>query len=462
MVATISGLQPRGTTVKAAIMPYLARALSSNRLRSGRRTARELARRLAGRPHRMQVFLRANDPYSFLLVQIMDQLLARFDIQASYHTVLHLPDDMYPEPELWHRNACRDAAHLARLYGLEFPQSPIEPEPDQVARATAALLAAENRDDFLDQARGVFAQLWHPGAGKLPASASLDDELMREQLAANEALLERLGHYFSAMIHYGGEWYWGLDRLDHLERRLIDLGLARTAEPSVRFDLTYRDFCRRRAQRPPSPDRPLVLYWSARSPYSHIALLRSVELTRFHGLTLDIRPVMPMMMRGMKVPKTKKMYIFHDTKREADKLGIAYGFVADPLGPAVERCYALLDYARREDRLTEFLLSFARGVNAEGIRAETDAGLARIVGRAGLDWETARPLLADSDWRREVDSNLEEMRSLGLWGVPCFRYGDIHFWGQDRLGLMEQAILEDLAKPDGPRPTGREYCKGTA
>lgn len=439
--------------MKPAVMPYLTRALSSEALKTSRRSGYELLRRLTGRDHELRVFLRADDPYSYLLVQVIDRLRARFDVSVRYHTVLHRQAEMYPEPELWHHNACYDAAHLAELYGLDFGDCPPELDGERVEQATAALLAAEDGEHFLDRARGILSLLWHSPASPVPTPVNLDDAPVRKRLAANEALLQRLGHYFSAMVYYAGEWYWGLDRLDHLERRLIDLGLARSAEPTVQFDKTYNNFCRHRRTGGPSPGHPLVLYWSARSPYSHIALVRSVELAQFHGIALEIKPVMPMMMRGMNVPRTKKMYIFHDTKREADKLGVPYGFVADPLGPAVERCYALLDYARSQGKLVDFLLSFAHGVNAEGIRAETDAGLATIVNRCGLDWETAKPLLAGTAWRQEVEENLEEMRGLGFWGVPSFRYGDHRYWGQDRLGLIERAILReqrDSSSTSGP------------
>lgn len=38
---------------------------------------------------------------------------------------------------------------------------------------------------------------------------------------------ETLGHYSGAMLYYGGEWYWGIDRLHYLEARLETLGLLR-------------------------------------------------------------------------------------------------------------------------------------------------------------------------------------------------------------------------------------------
>jgi 2-hydroxychromene-2-carboxylate isomerase len=156
-----------------------------------------------------------------------------------------------------------------------------------------------------------------------------------------------------------------------------------------------------------------------------------------------------MVMRGLLVPNAKKMYIFHDTKREAIKLGIDYGFVADPLGEGVKRCYALFNYAESLGKETDFLLNYAEAVNAQGIRSETDQGLKIIVERTGLDWVYAQQLLNSDEcheqWQVWAEENREQMLALGSWGVPTFQYGDLVLWGQDRAGLIERAVLEDLA-----------------
>jgi 2-hydroxychromene-2-carboxylate isomerase len=181
--------------------------------------------------------------------------------------------------------------------------------------------------------------------------------------------------------------------------------------------LTYKDFCQHLVNEYVRAKgvQPLILYWSARDPYSYIGSERAVKLAKHYQIPLEIKPVLPMMMRHMNVPKAKVMYIFLDTKREANKLGIDYGFVADPLGAAVEKCYALIAYARSENKLQAFLLSFARAVNAEGIRTETDTGLERIVTRCGLNWLLAKELLSGESWQIEVQYNLAEMLKLGCW-----------------------------------------------
>lgn len=48
-------------------------------------------------------------------------------------------------------------------------------------------------------------------------------ETAQAELAAATAQLESDGHYLSGMVQYEGEWYWGIDRLQYLERRLLAL-----------------------------------------------------------------------------------------------------------------------------------------------------------------------------------------------------------------------------------------------
>ncbi|HVK99318.1 MAG TPA: DsbA family protein, partial [Dongiaceae bacterium] len=67
--------------------------------------------------------------------------------------------------------------------------------------------------------------------------------------------------------------------------------------------------------------------------------------------------------------------------------------------------------------------------------------LAKMAERAGLEWEAAQARLEDESWREQVQKHREELESLGLWGVPAFRYGNLVLWGQDRLWALEKAVL---------------------
>lgn len=422
-----------------------ARLLSSHTLKNLKRRSWQVRQALTAGQPQVEVWLRANDPYCYLLAQVLPQLQQRFAVNWRFRVIASLQDDMYPEPEMWQHNAVLDSGFLADLYGLKAPTTEA-PSIAQVEVATARLLELQNKPLDWQQVIAVYDDLW---LGNNLEAVSLTNA-QKQLLANNEQQLQDEGHYLSATLNFHGEWYWGLDRLDHLEQRLNDLKLN-TSAASVEFNKTYANFCRPFEATNVDKEQkkqPLILYFSIRSPYSHLGLERALKLAQHYDIPFIVKPVLPMIMRGLKVPPTKKFYIFLDTKREADKLGIDYGFVADPLGLGVERCYALFEYAREQGKEVEYLLSYARGVNAEGILSETDAGLKIIVERAGLQWSQAQAILARPDWRSAwqdwAEANREEMIEQGQWGVPSVRYQDLTLWGQDRIEFVEQAIRRTL------------------
>ena len=434
--------------LKPYIQPQLARLLSSHGLKNTRRRLWRARQALSAGQPVVDVWLRAADPYSYLLVQVLPQLQQRFAVNWRFRVIADLQDDMYPQADMWHHNAQLDASRLARLYGLQAPTG--TPSIAQQELACGRLLVLQQQAVDWTEAGQVLDDLWQSRV--LPAVAL--SSAQRQLLQANERQLQRDGHYLSATLKFQGEWYWGLDRLDHLEQRLNQLGLNR-GPAEVIYNKTYSGFCRHyepAAVVGEAQAEPLLLYFSARSPYSHLGLERAVQLAQHYAIPLQVKPVLPMMMRGLSVPAAKKFYIFHDTRREADKFGIRYGYVADPLGAGVERCYALFEYARRQGKEIDYLLSFARGVNAEGVLSETDSGLKRIVERAGLSWSAAQRILQQPDWRSAwqgwAEANRQEMLALGQWGVPTFHYNGLTVWGQDRLEFIEQAIRQQLQLPD--------------
>ncbi|HWN67134.1 MAG TPA: DsbA family protein, partial [Haliangium sp.] len=240
------------------------------------------------------------------------------------------------------------------------------------------------------------------------------------------------------MLRYRGIWYWGVDRLAHLEARLHRASPgghdARPGDALVPM--------RPIGERPAVTGRvdTLICYLSMRSPYSYIGLVRAARLAAEQGVTLDVRPLLPLRMRGGYVPRVKELYIARDASREAARHGIPFGRVCDPLGAGVERCMAVFTYAREAGRGVEYLCSAARGSWAEGLDLTSDRDLAVVVERAGLDWRRAREALADTTWRELTARHRDELDRLGLWGVPTFCLGELAVWGQDRLPIIEDLL----------------------
>jgi 2-hydroxychromene-2-carboxylate isomerase len=190
---------------------------------------------------------------------------------------------------------------------------------------------------------------------------------------------------------------------------------------------------------------PLELFYSFRSPYAYISLRSAYRIAEAFGLKLDVRPVLPMVMRGLPIPRTKLLYIARDAKREAARLGIPFHRICDSVGVGAERCIATFFYAESEGREREFLFEAGNAIWNEATDVATDAGLRKVTEKAGLFWPEVKAALDAFEWRERCTANREAMTELGVWGVPVFHLGDIALWGQDRDWLMARQI-EDLCQ----------------
>jgi 2-hydroxychromene-2-carboxylate isomerase len=426
-------------SIKSLLMPAItARLLSRERLLAQRARA-ERQRVARGEPHRLHYFHQVDDPYSALMAQVLPRLLARYDVQLHAHVVGAPADDAAPEREKLVAYSRKDAQLLARHWQLDFADTGRQPEAVACVHARRQLVAASAANQFAECAAPVSRWLWVPAQSPMPDGVTLADPATTDRhVADSEALRQRLGHYLGATLFYAGEWYWGIDRLHHLETRLQQLGAQRTGEREPMFPPPAELQPVARAH-----DAPIIDFFvSLRSPYSAIVAPRAFALAEQTGARLRLRPVLPMVMRGLAVPRSKRMYITQDAAREAFVREIPFGRLNDPLGRPTERGLALLALASQQGRDKAFLLSFMQGVWAEGIDAGGDRGLRRIAERAGMSWADARLALANERWRKDAEANRAAMFALGLWGVPSFHVRDLAVWGQDRLWAVQQAVQQ--------------------
>jgi 2-hydroxychromene-2-carboxylate isomerase len=247
------------------------------------------------------------------------------------------------------------------------------------------------------------------------------------------------------MFYFEGEWYWGIDRLHHLEARLQSLGFDSAPEGTPAI-APFRDMVLGAA--PPAKTPPVIEYWfSFRSPYSWISAPRMRQLAKHYGCELRLRFILPMVMRGLPVPAVKRMYITLDTKREADCVGLRYGTIVDPVGPGAARALAVLHHAIRLGHGEEFAELGMRAAFADGIDLASDKGMLDVAKRSGLTEAQTRAALADESWRPLAEENREALFAAGLWGAPTFRVdGRPAHWGQDRFWALEEDILDAIAE----------------
>jgi len=434
-------------SIRNKLRSKLINVLVGEKTQSAKRSLAETRRKISGRTHVVSAFLELDDPYSYLLAHYLPNLVAAYDIEVRYYLVQSCNDETYrPEPEMLAVYADEDCARLASELGVPFLDKGAAP-PVEHRRALIDYLAAlRDQPEFGKELLEAITAYWR--GDSLEVERRVQDDIS----AAGEALLVEnqqrlldLGHYNSATLHYGGEWYWGVDRLSYLTERLEALGVRRHGADTARLASIRQAMQTALPIAPPSAAQelpPLELFFSFRSPYSYLCFERVFRIADSFRLKLNLRPVLPMVMRGMQVPREKMAYIATDTSREARRLGIPFGHIADPVGKGVERCLAVFYYAESEKRERDFLIQTGQAIWSRATDVASDAGMRKVAGQCGLFWPDVLAAMEDDTWRAKVEENREAMFDSGCWGVPTIRLGDFVVWGQDRDWLLARHIEE--------------------
>ena len=427
----------------------MSRVVSTKRLEKKRIKA-EKHRQANNQPHVVEYFHQVDDGYSHLAAQALGALTERYNIDLQCHLVSGPIGENAPEPDLLIDLSRYDASKIAPHYGLVFPQNRDAPSA-KLLEMTKSILAGFSSQDFVTHTATVGNALWSGSETVLQALAeqfgSTTDSEVKAKHDLGNARRGSLKHYSGAMFYYEGEWYWGVDRLYHLEQRLHALGADRNPDTPKIMPKQEVNVGKLRD----NGSLTLELFGSVRSPYTAIVFERVLALAETTGVTLNVRPILPMVMRGVSATREKGIYIFTDAAREARASNVPYGDFYDPIGEPARRCYSLYPWACSQGKGNALLSSFLSAAFAQGINTNNDRGLRQVVENAGLDWASAKQIVGQDGWQEILEDNRLAMYDSGLWGAPSFRLLDadknvvLALWGQDRLWLFEREIQNLLA-----------------
>ena len=408
---------------------------------AARRVADRVRQRITSSPKKLELYFDIADPWSYLTAQAVSRLVQAYPVELEVHTITPPASDVDPAPTLRPKQAVRDAQQLAEYWDIDFPGKR-EPDSGMVRDVGAALVRQRPAADQLRAALDLTGALWSGDKKQLQLHLGTWGTESHGAVAPilNEAYakLREAGHYQGAMIRYGGEWYWGIDRLPYLEAELArDLGsdVANVISPRPQSDRGPLRLS----------EKPLTceLWFSFRSPYSYLALEQIEEILAPYDVPLVLRPIAPMVTRGLQVPQIKRLYIVRDAKREADRLGNSFGELCDPLGTGVENCLSIVHWAIQQGQGMAFAKSAMRGIWSEARDVAEYVDLRGVVERAGLSWTEARRALEPArvaEAMKQAKLYAEDLAVIGLWGVPSFRVGDFIAWGNDRLPLLADRL----------------------
>ncbi len=415
------------------------RGLSSAGFLGLQRGQARLRERLTGQPKIVHYFHQVDDPYSHLAVQKLDALKQTYAVRFEVHLVSKPEAPFQGSSAHFDQWALSDAASVASAYGTEFPENPRQPDASLISAANDVLAAHLAQADFAIRAAEVGRALW---SGRTPEGNGNADA-GQQSLAGGNALRRKLGHYLGGMFYFEGEWFWGVDRIRLLEARLTAEGLS---NPGSSESLCVPEPTARDTSGMDTSRIQLEYFPSLRSPYTAIGHQRVLDLIERSGVSVQLRPVMPMLMRGIPAPQAKQRYIITDAGREARARGVPFGRIVDPFGEPVRRAFALFPGAQALGRGMAFVTAYLAAAWADGVDITTDKGLQTVAENAGIGWAVLQAASRGAAWEAMLDSNLEQMLNAGLWGVPSFRVtggnssDSFACWGQDRIWRVENEI----------------------
>ncbi len=399
--------------------------------------------RLFGQNAQAEVYLALNDPHSFMLVQMLARLEEKYALKLKVFFIWGALPGVTIAPELYSKWAIQDANLIAKQHQLV-----------KIDKVPSLMLLSTGQQEWqllvnnINNAEQVFLRTW----GDTFSEHYLASTPTITHQVKNQARLEEKGHYAAATIYFAGDWFAGVDRLFHFEKRLQQLGLITSvsmelsAGAKAAKELASTDFSDFTIQPKINVEQQqLEIFLSLRSPYSYLGFVQAMALAERYQLKLVIKPVLPLLMRGASIPIAKQKYIYLDALREAKKLNIEFNGFVDPIGAGVINAYGMFAWAEQQGKAKEYILACFRAIYVDNIDLSESKNIENIVDVLALDYQQATAYQTEHHWQQWADNNQVELTKLAFWGVPCFKLANSSYWGQDRIQFLEEEIRSNLS-----------------
>ena len=400
-----------------------------------------------GRKHEVLYFHKVDDPYSHLTVHYIEKFKDTYDVEFKPILVGEEDPAALHEPSLYTDYCLEDVKRIAPYYDIDFPGTNY-PEKNLVNKANS-ILSSVSSEEFAPLAKTVSYALWSADSEKLEeleTAYKTSEEEVLENLKKGNEIRNNCDYYFGSAFYYEKELYWGVDRLNHLEDRLTELGVNKSID--------NEPVCLLQTKAPETMSAEkkvnLTYYPSLNSPYTFVSAKRVKEFQDQYPINLITRPVLPMLMRMMVIPAFKGKYIISDAAREGRKYGYEMKEIFSPIGKPARKAYSLFPVIDSMGKGFEYIDELLKASFQEGINIGDDDYLKNTVTDLGLDWDSVKKDLNTSKWKKVLNDNVNDMYQGNCWGVPSFKITDAdgsnpyYVWGQDRMWLLKEEINRRL------------------
>ncbi len=380
-----------------------------------------------------EVYLALNDPYSFMLVQVLAELNQRFNVNFKLYMTHGALLSFAENKRLWRNWALKDANNIAKLYTLNS----LEHYPSREALATGQQLW-QILPTNIENAKTIFEKTWADDFEDyyLPSTPVITHQVK------NLSRQIKKGQELPASIYCLGEWFLGVDSLEHFEKRLNDFSFNIDQAQELYQKSTISLKTKSTSKKPSAEHDVITAYLSIRSPYSYLGFMQAKQLSEHYQVPLKVKFVLPLLMRGVGISANKQRYIFLDAYREAQQRKITFTSFKEPIGQGVFNCYQTFAYAEQQHKSIEYVQAVFEAVFVDGIDLGQEQNIRKICQQIDLNYDDAQEYAEQHNWQATSDLNQQELTKLGYWGVPCFEYQNQHCWGQDRLWQIEQQLIK--------------------
>ena len=435
-------------TIAAKVRNKFMNTASSFDLFKSIRENAEIKRQEENRLHEVFYFHKVDDPYSHLTIQCIEKLKSSYEISVKSILVGEESSEAVHETSLYSNYCLEDVKRIAPFYDIGFPAKSY-PSKEMIYKANS-ILSEVNENRFSEIAIKVSFALWSDDLETIdnlclefPASKA---KVANKILLGNK-LRDDKGYYFGSAFYYEKELYWGVDRLGYLEERLTELGLKKSLDvkPICSLRLKTSEILNS------SKKVNLTYFPSLNSPYTHISTKRVQELANNPSVNLLTKPVLPMLMRGMTIPTYKGKYIISDAAREGRKYNHEIKSIYSPIGSPARKAYSLFPSIDKAGKGFEYITELLNASFQDGINIGDDDFLQNLVCKLGLEWDEIKKTFKSNSWKKDLDSNLQEMYEGNCWGVPSLKITNedgsdpFYAWGQDRMWLIKEEINKRLS-----------------
>ena len=196
------------------------------------------------------------------------------------------------------------------------------------------------------------------------------------------------------------------------------------------------------------------------SDWAYLGGVRFVQLAARHGLKINH---IPMRMQDVYAGSggivlqqrswQRQAYRITELKRWRSRLGIPVNIEPKFFPADVDLASCVVIAAQRQGRpVADFVNAVMRATWAEDRNVADPGVLAALAERCGLDGRALLAAADSEDVRAEYRANTERALAAGVFGSPFYLFAGELFWGQDRLEMLEEAIVRSAAGNFGRGP----------